>query len=329
MRSYSNNPSEPRDAWTEFERLGILARYGSLNVPSEPHLEGVVQLAAHLCGTPFAVISLFEEKRHWMITKTGHDIPKAYLDQLHADHSIFTEGLLTVSDMTQDSRFQAMLLLEMEPGFRFYASAPIMSKEGLVLGVVCVLDHYPREFGNAQRSALKILAERIEHYIEMRVLMDTQYKIIEYLRTNDERIQTSLYSAEIGTWDWDIINDRLIGDAHYAKLLNISEEKAGSGFAASTMFENIHDDDRQRGYDYLIEFFNSGKTHYAVEYRIKYPDGSYRWICSRGRCSYTHDKKPRRLSGCSYARERHRPKDFSLFDDTDWTYKLADPDGTP
>jgi len=112
-----------------------------------------------------------------------------------------------------------------------------------------------REFGNAQRSALKILAERIEHYIEMRVLMDTQYKIIEYLRTNDERIQTSLYSAEIGTWDWDIINDRLIGDAHYAKLLNISEEKAGSGFAASTMFENIHDDDRQRGYDYLMEFF--------------------------------------------------------------------------
>jgi len=324
-----NNPSEPRDTWVESERLGILARYGSLSLPPEPHLEGVVKLAAHLAGTPFAVISLFEEKSHWVTVKSGQDVPKAYLDQLHSDYSIFKEGVLIVSDMTQDNRFQNMLLMEMEPGFRFYASAPIKSKEGLVLGVVCVLDHYPREFGNAQRSILKVLAERIEHYIEMRILMDTQYKIIEYLRVNDERIQTSLFSAEIGTWDWDIINDRLIGDAHYAKLLNISEEKAGSGFAASTMFEHIHDDDRQRGYDYLIDFFNSGETHYAVEYRIQYPDGSYRWICSRGRCYYTPDRKPRRLSGCSYARERHRPKDFSLFDDTDWTYKPADPGSTP
>ena len=58
----------------ETERLAALKKYNVLDTPPEPAFDEIVQLAAQICNTPVALISLVDEKRQWFKSKVGLDI---------------------------------------------------------------------------------------------------------------------------------------------------------------------------------------------------------------------------------------------------------------
>ncbi len=57
----------------EHARLHELRCYEVLSTLSEPVLDDITNLAAHLCGTPIALISLVDENRLWFKARTGLD----------------------------------------------------------------------------------------------------------------------------------------------------------------------------------------------------------------------------------------------------------------
>jgi GAF domain-containing protein len=57
---------------------------------------------------------------------------------------------------------------EMQFGVRFYAAAPILTSDGYALGVVCIVDHVPRQFSSAKLSALTSLARIALQHIDQR-----------------------------------------------------------------------------------------------------------------------------------------------------------------
>jgi hypothetical protein len=49
----------------EAGRLQALRRYQVLDTPPEPNFDAMARLAAYVCGTPMALISLVDADRQW------------------------------------------------------------------------------------------------------------------------------------------------------------------------------------------------------------------------------------------------------------------------
>jgi diguanylate cyclase (GGDEF)-like protein len=75
---------------------------------------------------------------------------------------------LVVSDATLDDRFATNPLVTGDPKIRFYAGAPLLSKENHALGTLCVIDSEPRQLTPRQIEALQALARQLSMRLELR-----------------------------------------------------------------------------------------------------------------------------------------------------------------
>ena len=77
---------------------------------------------------------------------------------------------MIVRDAQADSRFSDNPLVTGAPHIRFYAGAPIITKEGVALGTLCAIDRKPRDLEPEAVSALQSLANHASILIELRNL---------------------------------------------------------------------------------------------------------------------------------------------------------------
>lgn len=117
------------------------------------------------------------------------------------------------------------------------------------------------------------------------------------LRVANERIQFALDAgAIIGTWLWDIPNDRFTADERFARAFSIDPALAAEGLPLSSIVSSIHPEDRPRIEALIMETVESGGP-YRAEYRTLQPDGSVRWIEANGLCEHDWAGKPLRFPG--------------------------------
>ncbi len=166
MNEPAVDPSFP--AWDEAERLAALRRYRVLDTPRERAFDDIVQIAAHVCEAPIAVVNLIEDTRQWFKAEVGLGVRETPLESSFCAHAILQPGLFIIPDTTKDSRFACNPLVAGEPRFRFYAGALLETAEGLPLGTVCVLDTKPRELSPDQARTLEALARQVMTQLELR-----------------------------------------------------------------------------------------------------------------------------------------------------------------
>lgn len=152
----------------EKRRLEVLWKYDVLDTPAEKPLDELAELAAFICQTPIALISLVDEKRQWFKAKIGIDVAETPRNISFCAHAIMNKEVMVVPDATKDSRFASSPLVTDKPNIRFYAGAPLMAPDGVALGTLCVIDHVPREISSGQIEALRKLASVVTHCLEIR-----------------------------------------------------------------------------------------------------------------------------------------------------------------
>ena len=152
----------------EATRLAALQRYGVLDTPPEPAFDDIATLAAALCGTPIALVSLMDATRQWYKARVGLDLTETPRADSFCDHTLLNpQDVMVVPDARMDARFAANPHVTAGERIRFYAGAPLLSSEGLPIGTLCVLDREPHEFTALQRQALAVLARQVMAQLEL------------------------------------------------------------------------------------------------------------------------------------------------------------------
>ena len=158
-------PPVPAD---EAARLKALHRYGILDTMPEPAFDALVKLAAHIAGTPVALLSMVDEHRQWFKARVGLAVTETPRNVSYCAHVVAERLTVYVPDAFRDHRFFDHPMAEGPRGVRFYTGIPLRTPDNHILGTLCVVDHQPRELSEAQLEALEALGEQAMHLMELR-----------------------------------------------------------------------------------------------------------------------------------------------------------------
>jgi len=156
----------------ERERLDELRRYKALDTEFDGALDDLTFLAAEVCGTAIALVSLVDDSRQWFKSRRGlkdlsvSEMPR---DVSFCGHAILGTKVFVVPDASKDPRFTGNPLVQSAPRARFYAGAPLITPRGFVIGALCVIDHRPREISDEQILALEALSRQVIGQLELRL----------------------------------------------------------------------------------------------------------------------------------------------------------------
>jgi GAF domain-containing protein len=171
-----------RQTTNEIDRVKLVNSLKHMHFDLNTGLQGIVKLAAEICDTPFAQVTLLDETNQYSMARKGIDQCITNRELSFCTHTIKQYDVMVVEDTVVDKRFLSNPFVTDGPKIRFYAGAPLTTKEDLNLGALCVLDICPKAFGEDKKQMLKILAEQALYLMELQrsvELLKKQFADIE------------------------------------------------------------------------------------------------------------------------------------------------------
>ena len=188
----------PKAPANEAERLKVLEDYQILDTAAEIPFDDIVKLAAFICGTPMALISLIDKDRQWFKAKVGVEdsLTETTRDIAFCGHVVYDGKPLVVEDATIDARFADNPFVT-ESGIKFYAGHPLTDENGHTLGTLCVLDNTTRTLSPEQLGALQALTRQVMDQIKFRREAQTQARLLAELASSQRLMKRYLTRDDV------------------------------------------------------------------------------------------------------------------------------------
>lgn len=149
------------------DRVAALKATEVLDGHAREDLDALAKRAADVFDVKFAVISAIDRTQEFIIgqskdlpgkrTEDGTDMIVMPRDEAICDHVVASGETLVVNDTDRDPRFAEHPAIQLWDT-RFYAGAPLMTADGLVLGALCLLDTEPRKLDKEELDLLDTMA---------------------------------------------------------------------------------------------------------------------------------------------------------------------------
>lgn len=261
----------------EDARLSVLAahRLDAIGDEGDPELSEIAAFAAKLCDAPIGLVSLVGAKSQSFIARAGTDLDGTSREVSFCAHTMQRGTPMEVPDAERDPRFAENPLVTAEPHIRFYAGAPLISREGAPLGALCVIDSIPRPEGltDLQREGLQVLARAVMRRLSaLRQQRAAASHIAESARTMREiadLLPSVIWSAD-GEGNFDYFNSQ------WTEVTGVANPRT-----AEEWRPHIHEEDGEKAFASWYDSFAKGEP-FESEYRLRQADGSWRWTLSRG-----------------------------------------------
>lgn len=185
-------PDIPKD---EPQRLAALNELEILDTPAEERFDRLTRLARNIFNVPIALITLIDANRQWFKSCQGISGTETARDISFCGHAILDDATLVIEDATQDERFADNPVVIGEPYVRFYAGAPLKTKDGFRIGTLCVIDSQPRNFTAHELGILRDLADSVEEEL-IRSGLYKQQQQIDTLLDDVKTSKTALYKEQ-------------------------------------------------------------------------------------------------------------------------------------
>ena len=108
------------------------------------------------------------------------------------------------------------------------------------------------------------------------------------------RLRLALDAAQLGAWDVDLVTHRITFDNLTAGMYGYAPDTFPGTPAAA--LQRVHPDDLAQ-MTQLFERAVQERSLYSCEYRTRWPDGSVRWLVSRGQALYDADGQAYAVTG--------------------------------
>jgi len=201
----------------------------------------------------------------------------------------FTNQRVIVEDIQTHPYWAPFKELASQAGLRACWSEPIRSQEGKVLGTLAI---YHRVVYKPTKANL-ILLEQAANLAS--IAIDKTRSNLE-LKTSDERMQLVLEGAELGSWDWDIVTNKVERNERWATMLGYSYKEIKHTTKQWSDF--IHPQDRERAWLSINDVLEGHSDSHSLEYRMLTKKGDYVWIHDQANVmKRDSDGKALRMSG--------------------------------
>lgn len=153
---------------TEYERqrLYTLHQLNILDTPPSEAFDRITRMASRVFGLPLAAVSLTDEDRQWFKSRMGTDLSEVPRKTSPCSDVSATSELLVVEDLLATECYRNSPQARL--GMRFYAGAPLNTRDGYTLGTLCVLGPEPRSATSDELISLLDLATMVMTQIELR-----------------------------------------------------------------------------------------------------------------------------------------------------------------
>ena len=166
--SDASGPAGAAPEAREAARLLALARYAILDTAPEAEFDDLTRLASVLCGTPFASLSFADASRIWFKSRLGFEESALPLEASLGARAIRNPDVFVVRDAMEDPRFVSEASGPGSSALRFYAGAPLRTRDGHAVGALAVMDRQPKDLSGEQIESLRALSRQAVAQLELR-----------------------------------------------------------------------------------------------------------------------------------------------------------------
>ncbi|WP_426197005.1 putative bifunctional diguanylate cyclase/phosphodiesterase [Massilia sp. DWR3-1-1] len=153
------------DADRETRRLNALRALNLLDTAPSEAFDRITRLAARLFDLPIAAVSLTDSDRQWFKSRVGTMRTEIARVLTPCDLVTAGESVLVVEDLLRHPTLCNSVLAA--DGVRFFAGAPLFTRDGYCLGAMCVLGTAPRSMTAQDLATLQDLAAMVMAQIEL------------------------------------------------------------------------------------------------------------------------------------------------------------------
>jgi two-component system cell cycle sensor histidine kinase/response regulator CckA len=250
----------------ERSRLKALAECRIVNSPPEKFFDDIANQAAYLCGTSIGFISFIDSQYEWLKAKVGWEVTEIPRDQSFNALTLGDPHILIVEDTAADRRFHLHPWV-MQSGIRFLAAAPVVTREGYVLGAINVLDRLPRALPCGHQRILQTLANTIAAQLDSR-----RASFSPTTASPDSRYQV-LFDQNVAGFCRTAPDGRVLGcNSTFARMLGYASQEEVLGCHAQQFYFSGEERDR------LLEHLQREGSLVNLELRLRRKDGSSIWV---------------------------------------------------
>lgn len=155
----------------ETARLAALAATGILDTDSETSFDAITRLSAEYFRADTVLLGFADESRVWIKSYWGEPVRELPRQNSLFDLVLSENGVVVVSDIATDPRFEGESYHLRRLEVRSFASAPVRTADGCILGALTIFSCQPRRpMALDERRMLESLAEMVASQLELRRL---------------------------------------------------------------------------------------------------------------------------------------------------------------
>ena len=219
---------------------------------------------------------------------------------------------IVVEDVTREPSLLPYLPAIRADGIAALSFIPLVHR-GAVIGKFMLYSEVPRRLTLDELQLAGVIASQVAFAV-------ARTRAEDQARRSEEHLRFALDAASMGTWDWDLVTQRVTWSDNLERLHGLPSGTFDGTFASYE--REIHPDDRPRVLASAQRAITDGVPH-DVEYRIVAPDGTVRWVEGKGRVEMS-DGKPHSMSGVCIMATRRKEAELARLAASEETGRLKD-----